>query len=218
MPDGSHQQIANLRTDVLGKIIGKAGVNITLIKQKSGANVSVLKDAVPNTTGYTKVIMVGASADVYLATQMIQEILVNGPSKLSSLPEKPQSGAPGYPQIAPPAAYKAPSAQGAYPNYADPAASQFGAQPQGQYTQPQYAAQPAPGAQPQQQQQQQYGITQTTVVLNTRIFHKKNCFTLNTQHFYEWFCMCSCKFLCQLSPLTLFNSNDVISWVCVFLC
>jgi negative regulator of sigma E activity len=161
MPDGSHQQIANLRTDVLGKIIGKAGVNITLIKQKSGANVSVLKDAVPNTSGYTKVIMVGAAADVYLATQMIQEILVNGPSKLSSLPDKPQSGAPGYPQIAQPAAYKAPPA--AYPNYADPAASQFGAQPQ--YVQPQYAAQPAPGA------QQQYGITQTTVVLNTWIFY-----------------------------------------------
>jgi hypothetical protein len=34
--DGTHQQIANVRSDVLGKIIGKAGVNITLIKTKSG--------------------------------------------------------------------------------------------------------------------------------------------------------------------------------------
>jgi hypothetical protein len=141
MPDGSHQQIASLRTDVLGKIIGKAGVNINLIKQKSGANVSVLKDTVPNTTGYTKVIMVGAATDVYLATQMIQEILVNGPSKLSSLPDKPQSSAAGYPQISQPAA-----------------ASQFNAQPQ--YAQPQYAAQPAPGG------QQQYGITKINIILN----------------------------------------------------
>ena len=35
-PDGSHSQIANVRVDVIGKIIGKAGVNITLIKTKSG--------------------------------------------------------------------------------------------------------------------------------------------------------------------------------------
>lgn len=34
--DGSHSQIANVRVDVIGKIIGKAGVNITLIKTKSG--------------------------------------------------------------------------------------------------------------------------------------------------------------------------------------
>lgn len=135
---------------MLGKIIGKAGVNISLIKQKSGANVSVLKDTVPNTTGYTKVIMVGAAADVYLATQMIQEILVNGPSKLSSLPDKPQSGAPGYPQIAQPAAYKAPSA---YPNYSEAAAPQYAAQPQ-YATQPQYAAQ-TQGAPLGQQQYQQ---------------------------------------------------------------
>ena len=73
-PDGSHQQIANVRSDVLGKIIGKAGVNITLIKTKSGANVHVVKTPVPDPSGYTKVMMAGAAADVYLATQMIQEV------------------------------------------------------------------------------------------------------------------------------------------------
>lgn len=72
--DGSHQQIANVRSDVLGKIIGKAGVNITLIKTKSGASVHVVKTAVPDPSGYTKVMMAGAAADVYLATQMIQEV------------------------------------------------------------------------------------------------------------------------------------------------
>lgn len=34
--DGTHTQVANVRVDVIGKIIGKAGVNITLIKTKSG--------------------------------------------------------------------------------------------------------------------------------------------------------------------------------------
>ena len=72
--DGSHQQIANVRSDVLGKIIGKAGVNITLIKTKSGASVHVVKTPVPDPSGYTKVMMAGAAADVYLATQMIQEV------------------------------------------------------------------------------------------------------------------------------------------------
>jgi predicted RNA-binding protein YlqC (UPF0109 family) len=40
-PDGSHSQIANVRVDVIGKIIGKAGVNITLIKTKSGAHLTL---------------------------------------------------------------------------------------------------------------------------------------------------------------------------------
>jgi predicted RNA-binding protein YlqC (UPF0109 family) len=39
--DGSHSQIANVRVDVIGKIIGKAGVNITLIKTKSGAHLAL---------------------------------------------------------------------------------------------------------------------------------------------------------------------------------
>lgn len=45
-PDGSHSQIANVRVDVIGKIIGKAGVNITLIKTKSGACFSLLTSIV----------------------------------------------------------------------------------------------------------------------------------------------------------------------------
>lgn len=40
--DGSHSQIANVRGDVIGKIIGKAGVNITLIKTKSGRRILVV--------------------------------------------------------------------------------------------------------------------------------------------------------------------------------
>ena len=42
-PDGSHSQIANVRVDVIGKIIGKAGVNITLIKTKSGEYSSIMR-------------------------------------------------------------------------------------------------------------------------------------------------------------------------------
>jgi hypothetical protein len=36
--------------------------------------VQVVKSAVPDPNGYTKVVMAGAAADVYLATQMIQEV------------------------------------------------------------------------------------------------------------------------------------------------
>lgn len=34
----------------------------------------VVKSAVPDPNGYTKVVMAGAAPDVYLATQMIQEV------------------------------------------------------------------------------------------------------------------------------------------------
>ena len=35
---------------------------------------NVVKTPVPDPSGYTKVMMAGAAADVYLATQMIQEV------------------------------------------------------------------------------------------------------------------------------------------------
>ena len=38
---GMHQQTAEIKNEVMGKVIGKCSGNITLIKVKSGANVQV---------------------------------------------------------------------------------------------------------------------------------------------------------------------------------
>jgi hypothetical protein len=48
--------------------------NVFIISCLTGASVQVVKSAVPDPNGYTKVVMAGAAADVYLATQMIQEV------------------------------------------------------------------------------------------------------------------------------------------------
>jgi rRNA processing protein Krr1/Pno1 len=91
LPDGMHQQTAEIKNEVMGKVIGKCSGNISLIKSKSGANVQVMKSSVVDRSGSTRVVIIGTPSDVHLATQMVQEVLVNGPAKLLLMPDKQQS-------------------------------------------------------------------------------------------------------------------------------
>lgn len=96
LPDGSHQQVAEVNNDCMGRIIGARSTTISLIKSKSGVNVQVLKaDQSKNTT---RVILTGAPPNVTLAAQMIQEVLVNGTAKLLKMPDAP-SPPPPTPQM-----------------------------------------------------------------------------------------------------------------------
>ena len=60
---------------------------------KSGANLEVEPSSVLATGGQemAKINLVGPSGGVTLAGQMIQEVLIKGPDKLSALPDAPQA-------------------------------------------------------------------------------------------------------------------------------
>lgn len=79
------QQVAEIKNDVMGKVIGSKSFHLQLMKAKSGANFQVLRsDPLKRAT---RVIITGMAHSVSLAAQMIQEILVNGPAKLLLLPD-----------------------------------------------------------------------------------------------------------------------------------
>eukprot|EP01038_Epipyxis_sp_PR26KG_P007440 gene7440-10136_t len=90
LPDGTHKQIADVKNDVAGKVVGKNHSNLTLIMSKSGASVQANKpDAF--TIGMTRIVMIGMPHAVQLAAQMIQEILVNGTGKILAMPDVPST-------------------------------------------------------------------------------------------------------------------------------
>ena len=83
LPDGSHQQLAEIKNEHIAKLLGANQVNVVIIRQKSGANVQALD------TGHvsTLISMTGLRADVGLAAQMIQEVLVNGIDMVQTMPD-----------------------------------------------------------------------------------------------------------------------------------
>eukprot|EP01039_Chlorochromonas_danica_P008225 gene8225-9072_t len=78
--DGNLQQVAEIKNEVMGRVVGARSSNIALIKAKSGASIQVLKT--DNSKGTTRVLLSGSAQSVGLAAQMVQEVLVNGPAKL----------------------------------------------------------------------------------------------------------------------------------------
>ena len=74
------------------RILGQNNSIMYLMIVKSGANVEIEASSVLATGGQemTKINLVGPSTGVTLAGQMIQEVLINGPDKLSTLPDAPQ--------------------------------------------------------------------------------------------------------------------------------
>lgn len=80
LTDGSQQQVAEIKNDVMGRVVGARSSNIQLIKSKSGANLQVLKSDHSKAT--TRIVLSGTPASVALAAQMVQEVLVNGTGKL----------------------------------------------------------------------------------------------------------------------------------------
>jgi hypothetical protein len=87
-PDGSHQQIADIKNEVLSKFLGNQSSNLTLIKNKSGASIQIMKCLDPAKANYyTSFALTGLPQYVTLASQMVQEILVNGASRLIQMPD-----------------------------------------------------------------------------------------------------------------------------------
>eukprot|EP01037_Dinobryon_pediforme_P018041 gene18041-18278_t len=81
--DGNHQQIAEIKNELVGKFLGKQSVNINLIRSKSGAQVEAVKPIDPSKGfTHTAILLTGLPQQVSLASQMVQEVLINGSAKL----------------------------------------------------------------------------------------------------------------------------------------
>ena len=88
LPDGQYQQVAEIKNELVGAFLGKQSVNVNLIRSKSGVLVDVVKplDVAKGYT-HTAILLTGPAANVALAAQMIQEVLINGVTKLLQMPD-----------------------------------------------------------------------------------------------------------------------------------
>jgi len=96
---GMHCQVAKVKNDCIGRIIGKGGATLQLIHDKSGASLATARrpdGTADSTDGSTKLTAVGSPSSVTLATQMLQEILVNGTANLLLMPNVPESVPSNY--------------------------------------------------------------------------------------------------------------------------
>jgi hypothetical protein len=91
LSDGLQLQVAQIRANALPRLVGEQHGHIALIKEKSGANIQVIK--ADNHNANTAVIAIGLPQCVALAAQMVQEVLVNGTAKLQRMAEIPMSTA-----------------------------------------------------------------------------------------------------------------------------
>mmetsp|Transcript_13192 Transcript_13192/g.13663 ORF Transcript_13192/g.13663 Transcript_13192/m.13663 type:complete len:394 (+) Transcript_13192:1-1182(+) len=89
--NGLIHQVVYVLKSLMQRILGPNNTIMYLIIVKSGANVEIEASPVLATGGQemTKINLVGPSGGVTLAGQMIQEVLINGPDKLSALPDAP---------------------------------------------------------------------------------------------------------------------------------
>lgn len=90
LSNGMYQQLAEVKNDRIGRVIGKQSSNLNLIRNKSGANLQIMKSTEPSSIT-TQISMVGAQNCVALAAQMVQEVLVNGIGKLQQMSDVPLS-------------------------------------------------------------------------------------------------------------------------------
>lgn len=84
LADGKFQQVAEVKSEYIGRIVGAKSTNISVIMEKSGADIQILKSDFSR--GTTKMLLLGNHQNVLLASQLIQEVLVNGMAKISKLP------------------------------------------------------------------------------------------------------------------------------------
>lgn len=91
--DGLYQQVAVIKNDLVGRVVGARSATITLIKSKSGvtATVDKLEGGIGPNQSMTRIVLLGTQQSVVLAAQMVQEVLVNGTAKLLKMPDVPCS-------------------------------------------------------------------------------------------------------------------------------
>lgn len=80
LKDNTFQQVAEVTSQYVGQIVGSNSFNLNLIMKQSGANIQILKS--DRTKGTTKIVLLGDLHSVSCGSQLIQEVLVNGPAKL----------------------------------------------------------------------------------------------------------------------------------------
>lgn len=71
-PDGSHMRVATIQSSYFGRLYGKHGTTLDLIRVKSGAQLDKVQDPVDATL--VKLTMSGAPEAVALAVNMVQEV------------------------------------------------------------------------------------------------------------------------------------------------
>ena len=77
---GSGSQIIDCAKAFVGRIIGKGGETITMIQQRSGAKLQIDQTCEP-----CKIQMAGSTQALSLASQIVYEILTNGPGKAATM-------------------------------------------------------------------------------------------------------------------------------------
>lgn len=83
LSDGMFQQMADVKNEIISKVVGVQSSTANLIQIKSGAQVSIVGCTdLPKKFTHTSVVLTGSSPCVALASQMVQEVLVNGTAKL----------------------------------------------------------------------------------------------------------------------------------------
>mmetsp|Transcript_22521 Transcript_22521/g.32899 ORF Transcript_22521/g.32899 Transcript_22521/m.32899 type:complete len:732 (-) Transcript_22521:333-2528(-) len=89
MNNGMMHQVVYVYKSLMGRIAGKEFATLALMMSKSGANIQIEQALVLGTNGQEmcKINIIGNQQGVTLAGQMIQEVLINGPDKLMSLPD-----------------------------------------------------------------------------------------------------------------------------------
>ena len=95
--NGTVLQVVYILKNLLSQIAGKDFATLALIMSKSAAQVQIEQESVMASGGQEmcKINVVGAPGSVSLAGQMIQEVLINGPDKLASLPDPVYNGMGG---------------------------------------------------------------------------------------------------------------------------
>jgi len=91
-PEGLHRQVALIRNELVGRVVGKAGQHLSLIRAKSGADIQVSKSQTTtfaNPAVHTEVVLLGQPQSVTLAAQIIHELIVNGEARVSQLDDAP---------------------------------------------------------------------------------------------------------------------------------
>ena len=74
LSDGIYSQEAVLRSGVAGRVVGKSGSILELVRLKSGASIVIDKAETPAADSHCKVHMMGDLASIELAAKMIQEV------------------------------------------------------------------------------------------------------------------------------------------------
>lgn len=163
--------MADVNNNVVSKVTGTNGSTLTLIKNKSGANLATMKPGQDPTLkdkpGHTKFLIIGAPQAVNMASKMIQEVLINGINQLLQMPDMPLTVPANYGLPATPSA-----GQGAYMQQQQPQHQYAAAATQQPQQQQRYGATATPYAAVPQQQQQQYAAAVTQQQPQQQQYHQ----------------------------------------------